>query len=321
MPKAEAAARKALALDETLAEAHASLAGVLYRYHWDWAGAEREFQRSLELDPNYSEGHRAYAIFLLTVRRPEEALAEARRARDLSPLTTVVNVELGAALVRVGRHDDAIHLLRKTLEIDPGFARIHVTLASAHMGQGDWPRAILAFEKATSLSPRTAHAWLGYAYGVSGRRRDALEVLARIETLARERYITPQSFAIVHLGLGHDDQAFAFLEKAYEERAFEVLGFSGPLYDRLNGDPRFQDLLAPDEASRREASGLDLHGSMRSTSPIPAKTPRFETYSAPSGPTTTEVGARRGAPLSTSVRVPSGAMRLRIPVVGPIWRT
>jgi TolB-like protein/DNA-binding winged helix-turn-helix (wHTH) protein/Flp pilus assembly protein TadD len=243
MPKAEAAARKALALDDTLAEAHASLAGVLYRYHWDWAGAEREFQLSLELDPSSAEAHRAYAIYLLTVRRNEEALAEARRARDLSPLSTVVNVELGAALVRAGRYDEAIEQLQKALEIDLQFARVYVTLASAYLGQGDMSRAIAAFERAAALSPRAAHPWLGYAYAVSGRRREALEVLARIEKLSRERYISPQSFAIVHLGLGSRDQAFAWLEKAYEQRAFDVLAFSGQLFDRLVGDARFQDLL------------------------------------------------------------------------------
>jgi TolB-like protein/DNA-binding winged helix-turn-helix (wHTH) protein/Flp pilus assembly protein TadD len=123
MPKAEDAARKALALDDTLAEAHASLAGVLYRYDWDWDGAEREFRLSLELEPNYAEGHRAYAVYLMTVRRHEEALAEARRARELSPLSLVINTELGLALVRLGRYDEAIEQLQKTLEIDPKFAR------------------------------------------------------------------------------------------------------------------------------------------------------------------------------------------------------
>jgi TolB-like protein/Tfp pilus assembly protein PilF len=243
MPKAEAAARKALALDDTLAEAHASLAGVLYRYQWDWAGAEREFQRSLELDPNYAEGHRAYAIYLLTVRRNEEALAEARRARELSPLSPIINVELGGALVRVGRYDEAIQQAHKTLEIDPQFARAYTALAAAYEGQGDRPKAVAALEQAASLSGRAGSAWQGYLYGVSGRRREALAILAALEERSRNQYVSPQHFAIVQLGLGHKEEAFALLEKAYEERAFEVLGFSGPLFDRLSDDPRFQDLL------------------------------------------------------------------------------
>jgi tetratricopeptide (TPR) repeat protein len=242
MPKAETAARKALALDDALAEAHASLAGVLYRYHWDWEGAEREFQLSLELEPNYAEGHRSYAIYLLIVRRHEEAIAEARRARELSPLSLVINTELGMALLSAGRYDEAIERLQKTLEIDPKFVRAYWTLALAYEGQGDRPRALAVLEKAVSLSGGVPHPWVGYGFGVAGRRREALEILTRLEKLSRERYVGPQGFAVVHLGLGDKDQAMAWLEKAYEERAFELLGFAGPVSDRLSDDPRFQDL-------------------------------------------------------------------------------
>jgi TolB-like protein/DNA-binding winged helix-turn-helix (wHTH) protein/Flp pilus assembly protein TadD len=254
MPKAEAAARKALALDETLAEAHASLAGVLYRYQWDWEGAEKEFQRSLELDPNYAEGHRAYAIYLLTVRRNEEAVTEARRARELSPLSPVVNVELAAALVRVRRYDEAIQQVQKTLEISPKFDRAYMTLAVAYEAQGDRSRALAALEKAVPVSGRGANHWIGYVYALTGRRREALEILARLEKLSHERYVNPQSFAVVYLGLGDKDQAMAWLEKAYEERSFEMLGFSGQVFDELEDHPRFQDLLRrmrlPTAASR-----------------------------------------------------------------------
>ena len=243
MPKAEAAARKALALDGELAEAHASLAGVLYRYHWDWEGADREFQASLALDPGSAEGHRAYAMYLLTVRRHEQALLQARRARELSPLSPLINVELGAALVRTGRYEEAIAQAQKALEIDPKFSRAYTTLAAAYDRQGDRSKTIAALETAASLSGRNEGAWLGYFYGVAGRPREARAVLAALEERSRSRYVSPQHFAIVHLGLGDTDKAFAFLEKAYEERAFEILGFSGRLFDRLRDDPRFQDLL------------------------------------------------------------------------------
>jgi TolB-like protein/DNA-binding winged helix-turn-helix (wHTH) protein/tetratricopeptide (TPR) repeat protein len=243
MPKAEAAARQALALDDTLAEAHASLAGVLYRYHWDWEGAEREFRRSLELDPSYAEGHRAYAIYLMTVRRHEEAITELRRARELSPLSPVINVELAGALGRSGHYDEAIQQVQKALEIDPKMSQAYATLAAIHDKQGDYPKAIAALEKAAALSGRGGGAWLGYLYAVSGRRREAQAMVAVLQQRSRQQYVSPQHLAIVHLGLGDDDKAFALLEKAYEERAFEVLGFSGRLYDRLRDDPRFQDLL------------------------------------------------------------------------------
>jgi tetratricopeptide (TPR) repeat protein len=243
MPKAEEAARKALALDDTLAEAHASLAGVLYRYDWDWEGADREFRLSLELEPNYAEGHRAYAVYLMTVRRHEEALAEAQRARELSPLSLVINTELGFALVRLGRYDEAIEQLQKTLEIDPKFARAYQTMAMAYEGKGDWPRAVEVLQKRPGAGQGGANPWLGYAYGVMGRRREAMEILERLEKRSQDRYVSPQSPAIIYLGLGDKDEAMAWLEKAYDARAFEVLGFSGPLFDRLSGDARFQDLL------------------------------------------------------------------------------
>jgi TolB-like protein/DNA-binding winged helix-turn-helix (wHTH) protein/Tfp pilus assembly protein PilF len=254
MPKAEAAARKALALDETLAEAHASLAGVLYRYNWDWEGAEREFLRSLELDPNYAEGHRAYAVFLMTMRRHDEAIEEARRARDLSPLSAVINVELAGALVRARRYDEGMRQAQQALAIDPRSARAYTVVAMAHEGQGDRAKAVAALEAAATVAGRLGSAWLGYFYGTVGRRDEALAILAALEERSRNQYVSPQHFAVVHLGLGNDDQAFALLEKAYEDRAFELVGFSGPLFERLSGDPRFQDLLRrmrlPTAASR-----------------------------------------------------------------------
>jgi tetratricopeptide (TPR) repeat protein len=120
---------------------------------------------------------------------------------------------------------------------------VYQTLAFAYEGKGDWPRAIEAFETRVGGGPGRSYPWLGYAYGFTGRPREALEILARLEKTSHESYVSPQSFAIVHLGLGHRDEAMAWLEKAYDARAFEVLGFSGPLFDRLSGDPQFQDLL------------------------------------------------------------------------------
>ena len=262
MPRAEAAARKALALDDSLAEAHASLGGVLYRYHWDWEGAEKEFRISLDLDPGSAETHRAYAVYLMTMRRHEEALAEAQRARELSPLSPVINAELGTALVRLGRCDEAVAGLHKTLEIDPQSVRLYQTLGEAYDAKGQWAEGLAALEKSDTLSP-APYPWLGFAYGMAGRRREALEILARLDKASRDRFVSPQSFAVVHLGLGDREKALAWLEKAYDQHAFEVLGFSGEIFDHLRDDPRFQDLLrrlrlpiAGDPAPRRHASLL-----------------------------------------------------------------
>ena len=244
MPKAEAAARKALALDDTLAEAHASLAGVLYRYRWDWDGAEREFRRSLELDPNSAEGRRAYAIYLLTVRRDEEALPQVQRAQELSPFSPVISVEVAFALMRLGRYDEAIQQLQKTRELEPTFPRVDQTLALMYVRQGDLRQAIAVMEKRRARGGRGAPGpWLGYLYGATGRSADALAALRALEERSRQEYVSPQYFALVQLGLGHKTKAFALLEKACEQRAIEVLGFSGPLFDLLHDDPRYRDLL------------------------------------------------------------------------------
>jgi tetratricopeptide (TPR) repeat protein len=243
MPKAEAAARKALALDDTLAEAHASLAGVLYRYDWDWAGAEREFRLSLELDPSSVEGHRAYAIYLATVRRHEESLAEAGRAGELSPLSPGINVEIGRALMRLGRYDEAVDRMQRALEIDPNFSRAYSGLAAVHLRKGERSQAIVALEKAAALGSARPQRWLGYAYAVTGRRQEAQKMLGELERLSRNAYVPPLSFAIVHLGLGQKEQALAWLEKGYAQRALEVPDLSGEVFDLLHDAPRFQALL------------------------------------------------------------------------------
>jgi TolB-like protein/DNA-binding winged helix-turn-helix (wHTH) protein/Tfp pilus assembly protein PilF len=243
MPRAEAAARQALLLDDTLAEAHASLAGVLYRYEWDWEGAEREFRLSLELDPSSAEAHRAYAIYLMALRRNPEALVEVQRAWELSPLSPVINVELGLALTRNRRYADAVARLERTEDFDASFWRVFATLAMTYEAQGDWARAVPLLEKANALGNPDAMPWLGYAYGVAGRRREALALVSQMEALSRTQYVSPQNVAFVYLGLGDKDRALAGLEKAYEERAFEVLAFAGDIFDRLHDDPRFQDLL------------------------------------------------------------------------------
>jgi TolB-like protein/DNA-binding winged helix-turn-helix (wHTH) protein/Tfp pilus assembly protein PilF len=244
MPRAEAAARRAIALDDGLAEAHASLAGVLYRYDWNWPEAEREFQRALELDPSYAEAHRAYAVYLLAARRPEQAVVEARRARALSPLSPIVNTELGLALASAGRVDEAIEELKKTAAMDPNFLRVYHSLAIVYERKGD--RSGMAEAVASGMSrsrPGQRSNWLGYFCALTGRRRDALAILDELERRSSREYVSPQSFAVVRLGLGEKDQALSLLEKAYDERAIEWLGFATVLTEHLRDEPRFQALV------------------------------------------------------------------------------
>lgn len=243
MPKAEAAARRALALDEGLAEAHVSLATVLFRYRWDWAGAESEYQRALELDPGYAEGHRAYAVYLLVMHRNVEALAEAQRARALSPLSPIINTELAFALLGVGRVDEAIAQLERTRALDPDFARLPQSLAIAYGRKGDFARAIAVLEqRAKRPAAASSSVWLGYFYAAGGRKDEARAILRNLEKRAREQYVSPQNFAVLYLGLGDKRQAIAWLDKAYQERAIEWLGFATEMTEGLRDEPGFQAL-------------------------------------------------------------------------------
>jgi len=242
MPKAEEAARRALALDDGLGEAHASLAAILFRYRWDWAGAEREYRRTLELTPSYAEGHRSYAVYLMAVHRPEQAVAEMERARALSPLSPIINTELGVALWSAGRVEEAVVQLEKTRAADPGFTRASLSLALVY-GARDPARTLAIVEETPALAARNQRSpWVGYLYGVAGRRHDALDVLAELETRERAEYVSPQSFAVVHLGLGDRRQALRYLDKACDERAIEWLGFATEVTARLGGDARFQSV-------------------------------------------------------------------------------
>jgi TolB-like protein/DNA-binding winged helix-turn-helix (wHTH) protein len=241
MPKAEAAAKQALALDDSLAEAHASLAGVLFRYRWEWQAAEREFRRSLELEPNYVEGRRAYGIYLSTMRRFDESVEELRRARELNPLSQAFRLDYARGLFHTGRHDEAFAELDRARGLFPDASGVERELAFEHVRHRRWAEAIAALEKSTN--PARPTPWVGFAFGSGGRTAEARAVLAKLHDRARTEYVTPQAFATVHMGLGEHDEVFRWLERAYEERAFELRGFGEGLFEFLHEDPRFQDLL------------------------------------------------------------------------------
>jgi eukaryotic-like serine/threonine-protein kinase len=242
MPKAEIGARQALALDDSLAEAHASLAGVLFRYRWEWQAAEREFRRSLELEPNYAEGRRAYGLYLSMMRRYDECVEQLRRARQLNPLSQNYSKEFVQALFFAGRRDEAFAALDRLRALFPNARSAHVILAYDHMLlQQHWAEAIAAFEKGTDPG-RPTH-WLGFAYGVGGRIAEARAILTALHERAKTEYVSPQFFATVHLGLGERDEVFRLLEQAYEQRSIDLRDFTEGLFIFLRDDPRFQDLL------------------------------------------------------------------------------
>jgi TolB-like protein/DNA-binding winged helix-turn-helix (wHTH) protein/Tfp pilus assembly protein PilF len=246
MPKAAAAALKALEIDDTLAEAHASLAAVRYRRDWDWTGSETEFKRALELSPNYAEGHREYGVYLRMLGRFDEGLAEAKRAKEMDPLSLLMNTDVGAQFYAARQYGQAIEQLRKTLELDPNYAMTHWWLGLAYEGKGDVPRALAELEKAVSLSGRNPLylAFLGNAYAVSGQRSQAEKILAELRERSGRVYIQPYDIALVYAGLGNKEQALIWLKKAYEERSFSVITIgTWKQFDGLRADPRFRELV------------------------------------------------------------------------------
>src|SRR5713226_5381496 len=207
-PKAKEAASKALELDDTLAEPHAALGYVKTHYEWDWAGAEREFKRAIELNPNYATAHFWYGNCLEATGRLDEAIAEANRAQEADPLSLAISSAAGRKLYFARRYDQAIEHLRKTLEMDPRFSRTHWFLAMAYEQVARQDEAIAECQKALSLSGREPAVLgvLGHAYAVSGKRAEAQKVLAELKDLSNRRYVAPFDIVLIYAGLGDKSQ-------------------------------------------------------------------------------------------------------------------
>src|SRR5882724_1513214 len=245
MPKAKAAAMKAIELDDTLAEAHASLGNVKHIYDWDFAGAEKEFKRAIELNSNYTSAHHFYALLLASLGRWQEANDQIKRALELEPFSLIINSSAGRILYLEREYDQAIEQLRKALELDPNFARAHFFLGQVYQEKGLNEQAIAEFQKALQLDVNQyLLAGLGYAYATSGKRDEAMKVLDQLKDLSKQRYASSYGVAIIHLGLGEKDAAFESLEKAYQERSEGLSSLMvEPRWDSLRADPRFADLM------------------------------------------------------------------------------
>ena len=245
-PKAIAAAKKALELDDTLAEARTSLGIALWCYQFDFVQANKEFERAIELDPNYATAYQQYGNFTLTaLGRFDEAISKGKRAIELDPLSSVINMDLGIDYLYAHRYDDAISQFRKLLEMDPGFYIVHLFLGQALELNGSRDAAIVEYQKASALNDDpSVLGVLGRAYGFSGSRAKAEKILTQLKALAKERYVKANSFALVYLGLGNKDEAIRWLEKSYEDRAGADIGWIrvDALLDPLRGDPRFEAL-------------------------------------------------------------------------------
>jgi TolB-like protein/Tfp pilus assembly protein PilF len=244
--KAKAAAKKALELDETLAEAHTSLASALSLYDWNFPESNREFQRAIELNPNYATAHHWYGgTNLAALGRVDEAIAEMKRAQELDPLSLIINADLGEAYFEARQYDRSIEQLRKTVEMDQSFYYAHYHLGMAYEMKGSLSDAITEYYKARQLDddPRVL-AFLGHAFAASGKRDDALKTLEQLKEISRQRYVQAYSFAIIYAGLGEKDKAFQWLERSYQEHAPRMIRLKvDPFLDNLRSDPRFDDLL------------------------------------------------------------------------------
>jgi TolB-like protein/tetratricopeptide (TPR) repeat protein len=245
-PKAMAAAKKALELDDTLAEAHTTLGMAIWLYDFAASQATREFQRAIELNPNYAIAHQQYGNILLTpLGRFDDAVAEGKRAVELDPLSLVINSDLGVDYFYARRYDDAIAQLHKTLEMDPGYYFAHLILGQALEMKGAPDAAISEYQKARALNDDpSVLGLLARVYGLSGNKTEAEKILNQLKELSTQRYVAAYSFALVYLGLGDKEEALSWLEKSYQDRAGADIGYMrvDPLLDPLRGEPRFEAL-------------------------------------------------------------------------------
>ncbi|NOR54332.1 MAG: protein kinase [Candidatus Aminicenantes bacterium] len=248
-PKAKEAAKKALEIDETLGEAHNSLGYYKARYEWDLEGAEKEYKRAIELNPNYATAHFWYGELLQLAEKYDDAVEEVKIAVDLDPISLIINSGLGFAYGNAGKYDQAIAQLSKTLEMDSSFAQAHLILGIVYSQMKNYPDAISEFFQAKELSGKNAIslAYLGYAYGRAEKYEEANKILQELREASNEQYVAPYWMAIINVGLGKNEEALDFLEKAYEERNefFVFLNsknlsfFLAPLFPR----PRYKELL------------------------------------------------------------------------------
>jgi eukaryotic-like serine/threonine-protein kinase len=245
-PKARQAAQKALEIDPNCAEAHAALGWTAVGFDWDWATAEREFRHAIDLKPQYGPVHIWYSHFLRAMDRTEESLAEARRALECDPLGLVLNMHMGWHLHYSRQHEKAIEQCQKTLELDPTFIPAQMFLGQALEQLGAFPDAIAAFERCVDLSRRHAPylAELGHGFAIASRRHDAVNVLEELKELSSRRYVAARGIAEIHIALGNVDDAFAWLDQAFQQRNGWLIHIrENPRYDRLRGDSRYVDLV------------------------------------------------------------------------------
>jgi eukaryotic-like serine/threonine-protein kinase len=246
MPEAGAAAKKAVELDDALPEAHLQLALFHFWYEYDWIAAEKEFRRAIELGPNYAPAHEYYSWYLDSMGRTEAGVGEGKRALELDPLSTEVGANVGTGFYVGRRYDLAIDTLQKTLDMDPRYWLARLFLGLTYEAKGDNPRAMAELRKAAE--EETIILWpkavLAHSYAVSGKKKEAEEILNQLTDRSKQSYVPPYYFAQIYIGLGDKEKALASLERAYSDRSMLVTFLTNDhQFDGLRSDPRFKDLL------------------------------------------------------------------------------
>jgi tetratricopeptide (TPR) repeat protein len=243
--KAKQDVEAALRIDETLVEARTTLANIKFQYDWDFTGAEADFRQAIALNPNYAEGHHQYAWYLAMTGKPMAGLAEMRLAQQLDPVNPSINVDVCLPYYLARQFDESIAQARKALEMFPNFYLSHMTLGLSLFQKGDYQAGIeeLQKAKATEATPHLIGA-VGYAYARSGRKDEARKMLAGLKELSIRRYVAPYWIAMIYVGLGDNDEAVTWLEKAYQERSWWLIFIKmDPMVDSLRSDARFIDLM------------------------------------------------------------------------------
>jgi TolB-like protein/DNA-binding winged helix-turn-helix (wHTH) protein/tetratricopeptide (TPR) repeat protein len=245
--KAKDAALKAVELDDTLAEAHGSLALIKSSYDWDWSGADKEIRRAIELNPSYADAHRLHAEVLWQTGRLDEAIAESQGNLELDPISLGNNVDLGVEYFLARQYDQVIAQERKVLELDPNYLDAYYFRGIAYLKKSMYVEGKADLEKGVAIAPASelALTGLGYGYAVTGRRAEAHGILDKLNELSKQKYVSPIWRVKIYAGLVEKDKAFEWLEKAYEDHSIVSVGYieTNPMLDPLRSDPRFADLL------------------------------------------------------------------------------
>jgi len=252
VPKTKAAAEKSIELDPNLAEPHTSLAWVKNYNEWDPAGAEREFKRSIELNPNYPTAHQWYGYLLATMGRSAEAISEMKVAQNLDPLSLIINDNLGYVYAMDGQYEKALEQFKKTLEINPNFGQSIWNLGYVYMYQGKYPEALRQFEKLLEVSGdrRNISNLITY-YAMTDNKEEARKLLDELIELSHHQHVAPSVFVGAYAAVGNMNRAFEFLDRACDDRDPQIFtNFTNPAWDNIRSDPRYKDFLRRVNLSR-----------------------------------------------------------------------